>query len=176
MNKTILASLLAVGTLAPIACFAFDGTVDLNGSLINQTCVINGGAPSFTVTLPKVSVSSLNAANQSAGTTNFTITLTGCTADVGARAYFESGAGVDASTNRLINTGTAKNVQVRLLNAAGGTLQAGLGTGAQNSGNYVPIVAGQATLVYGARYVTTYAGAATPGTVRASVTYYLEYM
>ena len=174
MKKSILASLLAVSSLAPLAAFASDGTITFNGSVTAQTCTINGGVPTFTKILPQVSANTLNAAAARAGTTNFSIALTACTPAIGgARVFFEAGPGVDAVSGRLNNTGSATNVQVELLNATGGSIVAGAAAGSQNSGNFTPIIGGAATLNYAAQYYAT--AAATAGTVAASVTYSIEY-
>ena len=175
MKKTVLASLLAVASLAPLAAFASDGTITFNGSVTAQTCTINGGVPSFTRVLPQVTATNLNAAARTAGATNFSIALTACTpATGGARVFFEAGAGVDAVSGRLLNTGTAANVQLQLLNSTGGVIVAGAPTGTtQNNGAFTPIVGGAATLQYAVQYYAT--GPATAGTVASSVTYSIEY-
>lgn len=177
MKKTILASLLAAASLAPLAAFASDGTIQFNGEVTATTCTvnINGGGANPKITLPKVSSATLNAANKVAGATNFNVSLTACTpATGGARVFFEAGTGVDAVSGRLINgTGTATNVQVQLLNSAGGVIVAGAPSGSQNTGAMVPITGGAATLSYAAQYFAT--AAATVGTVVSNVTYSIEY-
>jgi major type 1 subunit fimbrin (pilin) len=178
MKKSILVSLLAVSSLAPLAAFASDGTITFTGEVTGQTCTINGGQPNFTKVLPKVSSSVLGAAGQTAGGINFPIQLTNCTpASGGARVFFETGPNVDTTSGRLniaTGSGQATNVQVQLLNSTGGAIVAGAASGSQNSGNYAPISSdGKATLYYGAQYYAT--GAATVGLVSTSVTYSIEY-
>lgn len=104
--------------------------------------------------------------------------VTGCAASnpVGAgtvKAYFEKGANVDAN-GRLINTATggASNVVLQLVDGTGNT-PINAGDISQNSGNFVAISGGNATLPYSVRYYAT--GAATAGAVTSSVTYSLIY-
>ncbi|MFL9878969.1 fimbrial protein [Herbaspirillum rhizosphaerae] len=174
MQKSIIASFLAIAALAPAAAFASDGTITISGTVTAQTCTINGGTANFTVTLPKVPAASLATAGSKAGATPFTIALTGCTAGSGsARAFFEAGPNVDTATGRLnIAGGGAGNVQVGLATAAGTDINVGAASGAQNS-TYVPIASGNANLTYLAQYVAT--GTATAGAVTTSVTYTIEF-
>ena len=177
MKKTILASLLAAAALAPMASFASDGTINFSGQITDQTCTINGGQPTFTVTLPKVSASTLAAAGSQAGSTRVPLTLTNCTpASGGVRLYFEPGANVDYTTGRLnVAAGGAQKVQIGLFNDAAGTSKVNIGamTGGQNTA-FFPIAAdGTANPVYYALYVSQ--GGATSGATTTSVTYSLEY-
>jgi len=177
MKKTIISSVLAVAALAPIASFASDGTINFTGAVTSQTCTINGGTPNFTVTLPKVSASSLSTAGAKAGQTAFTIALTGCSPASGnARAFFEAGTNVDLISGRLniaTGGGNATNVQIGLATTTGTDIKIGASSGAQNT-TYVPIsAAGTANLSYLAQYVAT--GAATAGATTSSVTYTIEF-
>jgi major type 1 subunit fimbrin (pilin) len=94
-------------------------------------------------------------------------------------AFFEPSASIDSATGNLINSGTAANIQVRLLNGAGGNAIAGspINLGApdkmQNSGQY-GITGGAATMNYYAQYVAN-GGAAGAGNVNTSVKFTLEY-
>lgn len=161
--------------------FAVDGTVTFTGTVTSNTCTINGGGTnnSFTVTLPKVSASALNAApDNTAGRTAFNIALTSCVPASGTvHTYFEPGSTVNLSTGRL--TTTVTNVEIGLLNGDDSSdikIGATDGTtpGTQNS-HAVPIsVAGAATLSYFAEY-NAKAGAAGTGAVNTSVRYTLVY-
>lgn len=175
MKKTILPSLAALAALAPMAASASDGLLTFNGMVTATTCVINGGLPDFTRILPQISASALPAANSTAGTTNFSIVLTSCTPTTGSViALFQPGVGVDPVTGRLNNGGSAANVQIQLLNSAGGIIFAGAPLATQNSGAAVPLVDGAATLNYAARYFANGGGVGS-GTVEAKVTYSIEY-
>lgn len=176
MKKTILSSLLAIAAVAPIASQAADGTITFNGTITGQTCTINGSTPNFTVNMPKVPTTALAASGQTAGAVadSIKINLTGCNpSSGGARAFFESGPTVDATTRRLKNAtgaGNATNVQVGVTNPDGSDVA--IGAAAQNT-TFVPITSGAATLVYGSKYVAT--AAATAGAVNTSVQYSIEY-
>ncbi|ASU37301.1 fimbrial protein [Herbaspirillum sp. meg3] len=179
MKKTIISSLLAIAALAPVASFASDGTINFTGTVTNQTCTINGGSPNFSVTLPKVSASSLATAGAKAGQKPFTIALTACsTKSGGARALFEIGSGVNTNTGRLINTVTdntgAKGVEIGLATANGtDILVNGVSTQPQS---FVAIDAnGSATLNYLAQYVATGTVPTGAGATTSSVTYSIEY-
>lgn len=164
---------------------AADGTITFTGNVVDTTCTISGGtaaARDFTVALPKVSASALNADAKTAGDTPFTITLSGCKSGTNAatgtvRTFFENGANVDASTNRLKNTAAsgASKVQIGILNAGDrSVIKVGAPDASQNSTKATLDSSGGITLNYVAQYVAT-GGAATAGAVTSSVTYSLVY-
>ncbi len=110
MQKSLIAALLACAALAPAAAFAADGTITINGAVTAQTCTINGGTPNFTVTLPKVSTSSLATAGTKAGATQFTIALTNCTpasGNAGADIVIGAASGSQNTTYAPIAGGSA---------------------------------------------------------------------
>lgn len=151
----------------------------LQSSTIISASACTGLVVPTPVVLPTVSVSAL-ASGQTAGTTAFGITLTGCPSGVTrVGAYFEPGATIDSTTGNLKNQGSAANIEVQLLNGNGGTASAGsainLGAPdtAQNSAQY-PITNGVATMNYYARYVANGA-TASAGSVQTSVKFTLEY-
>jgi type 1 fimbria pilin len=133
------------------------------------------------VVLPTVSTSALpNGAT--AGRTAFSISLSGCSSGITqATAYFEPGASIDSATGNLKNSsGTAGNVEVQLLNGAGGSATAfsaidlrGSTSVAQNSGQFA-VNGGGASMNYYAQYIATGAAAAA-GSVNTSVTFTLNY-
>ncbi|KVH40713.1 fimbrial protein [Burkholderia cepacia] len=172
---TLLASAGFVATAAP--AFAADGTITITGEITGQTCTISGegGGKDFTVTLPGVSTSALSTSGATAGRKPFRIALSNCSPDSGnASVYFEPGTTVNATTGQLINTsGSAKNVEVGLLNKDGSNIRLGSAQGQQNSKS-VPIQSGSADLDYYAQYVAV-GGAATSGTVGTSVMYSISY-
>lgn len=179
MKSKILTALILCGvtTLAS----AIDGTITFTGEVTSNTCTIsgNGGSNNFTVTLPKVSATALNAAPEHvAGRTAFNIALTACTPASGTvHTYFEPGPTVNLGTGRL--TTAVTNVEIGLLNADYSDIKIGAADGTtpgttQNS-HAVPIsAAGTATLSYFAEYNAT-AGAAGTGLVNTNVRYTLIY-
>lgn len=158
---------------------ASDGTITFNGALVASTCTVtlNGVAASGTVTLPTVSTSILAVTGNTAGATQFTLNLSGCTAVTGkttVNAFFESGASVDPTTGNVINlTGTATNVAVQLFPASNLTTQIKPGLSAQVKATDILLSAGSGTLNYAAQYYAL--GASTAGTFISNVTYSLIY-
>jgi len=172
LSGAAFAAALAAGLAT--GAHASDGTVTITGEVTAQTCKINGGTPSFTVSLPKVSTTALAAANATAGRTPFQIALTECNPATGTvSAYFEPGANTDTDNNRLKNTGTATNVAVQLLNSSSTAIALGKDATGQGGGN-ATLAGGAATLKYFAEYLAT-TGAAGAGTVSTSTTYSIVY-
>mgnify|MGYP003582572685 CR=1 FL=1 len=175
---TLAASALIIGLSS---AYAADGTITINGQVTDQTCTITTPAgKDFTVTLPTVSKSTLNASGKTAGRTPFEIQLSNCS--VGSVAtYFEPGVAVDLGTGRLKNQSTsnpaATGVQVQLLGDNAEFLPIkGISPGsAQSNSQWKTITtAGEgATLNYFAEYYAT--GAATAGEVKTLVEYTLMY-
>jgi major type 1 subunit fimbrin (pilin) len=166
----------AAAFLAPLACYAVDGTVTITGNVTNETCVINGGSPNFAVALPTVSKSALGSVGAFAGSTPFSIALTGCTitATGSLLAYFEPGATINPA-GRLTNSGSATNIDIELLNSAQGIIDLTKSSGNQNASSAsVTSATTNTTLTYYARYKAT----AVPvgvGTVSTTVTYTIVY-
>ncbi|MBW4204106.1 type 1 fimbrial protein [Enterobacter cloacae subsp. cloacae] len=176
MNKSIIS--LVITALAGLSAQAManTGTITFTGELTANTCnvSVDGGAASSTVTLPTVAAGVLDASGKSAGDTAFTLALSGCTGTLQtASAFFEAGAGVNTD-GRLVNTGTAKNVDIQLLDGSksNGVINAGSAAQVASAG-YVDVSGGSATLPYTARYYAT--GATEAGTVASSVTYNIQY-
>jgi major type 1 subunit fimbrin (pilin) len=176
-NRTGMIASAALAAAMPMASHAADGTITFNGTIVAQTCTINGngsGSKDFTVQLPNVSASALSETGQTAGITPFNIALSACSAGTGnVHAYFEPGPTTDVSTGNLtLNAGGALNVQIGLLNGDSSPITMGAADGKQNS-RAVAITSGAATLPYFAEYVAT--GVATAGAAQSSVMYTLVY-
>lgn len=155
---------------------AVDGTISIQGQITDVTCAISvdGGSNNATVTLPTVSATALPVAGATAGSTPFTIALTGCTGATmnNAYAHFELGSMVDTVTGHLNNvTGTASNVQVQLLDKFLNPIS--IGSATQGGAAVEDISSGSATLDYAARYYAT--GVTTSGTVGTQVEYSIVY-
>lgn len=173
--KNLSLALALMGACAATSTFAATGTVTFNGKLVAGTCgaTVNGGTASQTVTLPTVHVSSLGAVAATAGTTPFTITLTGQECKDGtttATPYFESEVAKVNAAGRLINTTTATDlVEVQLLNNAGTVINVN-----DISTTQATSVSATGTFNYSARYYAT-AAATTAGAVTSSVSYSIIY-
>lgn len=179
MKKQILSALLASAGLMMItsAAHATDGTITINGSILQSTCKINGGTTGdVTVNLPKLRSTALPSVGSVGGRTPFTLALSECGTTGGkVGVYFEPGANVDASSGRLTldaAADTAKGVQINVLNDKQQQIKVG-SAGDQNS-QLVDIAAdGTATLNYFAEYYAS--DAVTAGTANSKVQYSLVY-
>ncbi|QFZ85602.1 type 1 fimbrial protein [Variovorax paradoxus] len=178
MKKNLLsiaaAASLGLLALAP-AAHAADGQIDFTGSVVSSSCVINGGAPTFTVSLPPVSTKTLLNAGEVAGRVPVPITLTGCTPDTKVRAHFESGLTTNGAGRLTADAGAgnAANVELQLLNDGFLPVKAGAAEGTQNT-NLVDVPAsGNADLKYYVEYYSN--GAATAGAVKSRVMYSITY-
>ncbi len=183
MKKTLLSAVMiasfGIAALASQTARAVDGTITFTGKVVANTCVfkVNGGGSSNTVVLPVVFTTALAAAGNVAGNTAFTIAASGCDPNLASvQAYFTSAANVDTGTGNLINTGSAANVQVQLLNGTTSTVMPlnGANATAQNS-PVGTLVGNAATMNYSARYIAV-GGAATAGLVNTSVAYTINYL
>ena len=176
MKKSILALTLALAVPGIHSAMANTGTITFNGELTSNTCnvSVNGGSANDTVILPTVSEGVLGSAGKTAGQTQFALELSGCTGSLQtASAYFEAGTGVN-SDGRLVNTGTAQNVDLQLRDSSNGgaVIKAGSTEQVANAG-YVTLASGAASLPYTAEYYSTDVAGA--GSVIASVTYNIQY-
>lgn len=150
--------------------------LSFGGALSTATCNITGPA-SFTVNLPTVAQTSFASIGVYAGTTQFSIALTGCTMGLtGANVFFESGpdVGPDAARGGLINRGTAGNVHLRLEDHKRTNVYLNFPVENYQYEYYIDnIESGAARLDF---YVSYYAtGPVTPGTVNSSITYSMFY-
>lgn len=156
---------------------AYDGTISFTGDISTASCTISvaGGGNNGVIRLPSISTKALPAALATAGATPFSISLSGCTGSATqAAVWFENDSNVNAS-GRLVNSGTATNVDVAIYNLNSSThIPIGqTSTTFGSSGAAFTINSGSATLNYLVRYHAT--GIATAGTVAASVNYTVQY-
>ncbi|QIM70466.1 fimbrial protein [Bordetella trematum] len=185
-------------SLAPLApAFAVDGTITINGEIIEQTCKINGSTPPahILVNLPKISTTALKAKGDIAGSTAFVIKLTECPASLSGevKAYFEPGPTTDYDTGNLYaykNTsaaakemasdipesqasqGKADNVEIQLANPDGTPITIGA---SKNNAQGVTLSSNAATLRYLARYYRSGTEAVSSGKLYTYVQYSIVY-
>lgn len=175
MNKISILSLIISSTLA-FSVSAGTGTITFTGEITANTCDVDvdGNGPNATVTMPTISASNLDANAKTAGDTAFFISLSNCTGILKtASAFFEAGGNVNTN-GRLINTGTAKNVDIQLLDASNSYSVINIGSQDQiNNAGYVDVSGGKALLPYLSRYYAT--DKSVPGTVNTAVTYSIQY-
>jgi major type 1 subunit fimbrin (pilin) len=169
--------LLGSSLLMASNAFAADGTITIQGQVLDASCLIavNGGVADSSITLPAVSKSSLANTGDTAGAKPFTMHLSGCPISGSVRALF-SPLNVDPTTGFLTNNAAvspATNVQVQVLNEATNPIDL-----RDNSGNnYIAFVdqggSGVADLNYAVRYIAT--GPAIAGAVETQLVYTLGY-
>jgi major type 1 subunit fimbrin (pilin) len=173
-KSTRLATQGVMLALAACTAHAADGTITFQGTITDVTCAasVSGQGQNATLTLPTVSTTTLASSGATAGTTPFTIALSGCTGATAnqARTRFEIGANVNVTTGRLTNGGTAGNVNLQLLASDNTVITLGASTPYDVP---VSITSGSGSLQYAVRYYAT--GAATAGTVSSSVEYTIVY-
>ncbi|SPU49137.1 fimbrial protein [Bordetella trematum] len=188
--------------LAPFStALAVDGTITINGEIIDSTCKINGkNAPvDFIVNLPKISTSALPKKGDVAGATLFVLTLTECPASLSGevKAHFEPGVTTDYATGNLyaykettVKTTAessipndratamkAENVEIQLANTDGSAINIGApdskakGATLQNGSDSKKT----ATLRYLAQYIKSGESAITPGKLVTYVQYSIVY-
>lgn len=198
MKKSMIAVTLLSLFVAGSALSA-DGTIQINGKVVNQTCEVHTGYKSLVVTLPTVGVKSLKSSGNTAGYMPFSIKLTNCKAkatnsDQGATkvfAFFHNSIHVDPANNyTLKNTLTnshAQNVNIQLVNAdeTKTPIYIGKTTDPATSSGAVGYAQGstkfslgsqdneEVILHYGAQYYAT--AQATEGQVQTSVEYTIAY-
>ncbi|QHM73744.1 fimbrial protein [Mixta intestinalis] len=101
---------------ASASVLAYDGTVNFNGEIIDNTCRLTGAnGPSLVVPMGSVNKSSFTGQGSTASTTEFVLTLTECPAGV-ARVKFD-GAGYNGNNEVLaISSGanSATGVAIQL--------------------------------------------------------------
>ncbi|MGL5385917.1 MAG: fimbrial protein [Enterobacterales bacterium] len=173
---TIVASLIAVFGTVGLAQAASTGTITFNGELTANTCdvAIDGQPTDATVILPTVSTGTLAAVNRTAGDTRFMMELTNCSTTENVSAFFQAGASVD-SNGRLINSGTATQVSLQLLDGSSAA-QDVINIGSQDqvaNTVYLATNSGAASLPYIVRYYAE--GATGAGTVVSNVVYSIQY-
>lgn len=184
--KKINLLLALISACAATSTFAVTGTITFNGTLVTSTCVavVGGGgaaAADSTVTLPTLPVSALAAANATAGTKNFSITLQQDNGVAGfevcdlvggkaAIPYFEHEVARVNVDGRLKNTDpvTGASVDVQILNHAGAVINL-----SQDSATQLTSTDVAGVFNYNARYFAT--AAAVAGPVTASVSYSIIY-
>lgn len=145
------------------------------------TCTVSAGS-NQTVTLPTVDSSQLAGSGKVAGTTPFSIAVSGCPDGTSLATNTFSGGSVNTGTGNLKNTttaanGGAKNVEVQVLNGPGSSANGAIIFGksnasTQNSGTF-NVANNAVTLNYYAQYYAT--GTATAGAVTATINYTISY-
>lgn len=120
----IMLAALSTGFATINAHAMSQNTIRFQGEVNAQTCHVdvNGASGSPVVLLPTVSTNQLANASARAGATSFTVNISGCQAPTAGDQIINlvlAGNNVTPSGN-LGNTGSAKNVELQLLDSVGG--------------------------------------------------------
>ncbi|EPT0360550.1 fimbrial protein [Enterobacter cloacae] len=177
MHKKNVIALLLGSLLTSGSAFAVsDNTITFQGEVTDETCsvTVNGNSASPVVLLPTVSASELAASGNTAGQVTFDIGVSGCTGNSSGETKISTVfVGNQVTTNgNLGNTGTAKNVEVQLMDTSDAVIN--LANGFTGNGD-LKLAANQkeATATYTAQYYAS--SAASAGTVEATLQYAVSY-
>lgn len=169
---------LVLATFFPVMAFAASqNTITFTGQVADQTCEVsvNGNAANPVILMPTVSAAALNAVGSTAGETPFTISVSNCAAPTSTLAIKTTFLGNNVtSAGNLGNAGTATNVQVQLLDSAGGAPVV-LNGATSVAGLSLDSGATSTSHDFAVRYISE-AGAAAAGTVSATAQYALDYL
>lgn len=176
MKKFMLITSLVGAMTASAMVQAAGGTINFQGKILDATCNSTVSS-SGTVVLPTIGAADFTGLT--AGTTPFSINLSGCTGTGlnTVSAYFEStGSSVVDAAGHLANdisvaSGGADGVSLQIKDSIGAIK---VGDNSQQAGNkYVAPVSGSAVLDYQVEYYK--AGTVTAGDVASHVVYSLQY-
>ncbi|MDE9542796.1 type 1 fimbrial protein [Xenorhabdus bovienii] len=167
--KLFIAAVISGSMAAP--ALAADGTINFNGRITKATCTVD--TSTGPVNLPEVGATALAGKGTTGGETPFRIHLIGCGIVGGsANVQVKFGGVKDRIDGNLLqinsDSGDATGVGIGIYEK-NGTL---INMGALSKG--IPVVSPATTLEFKAKYVSTGA-TVTPGTVKASTDFTLDY-
>ncbi|EBS6871657.1 type 1 fimbrial protein [Salmonella enterica] len=173
--KKYLAMITGSLLVSSSAMAVSDNTITFQGEVTDETCsvVINGNKAKPVVLLPTVSTKELTDQGKTAGPITFDIGLSGCTPMGKTTKISTVFVGNQVTSNgNLGNTGSAKNVEVQLLDTSG--IPINLTGGFTGNGDLqLEANASEASATYTAQYYST--GTAEAGTVAATLQYAVSY-
>ncbi|EAX5108513.1 type 1 fimbrial protein [Salmonella enterica] len=175
--KKYLAMITGSLLVSSSAMAVSDNTITFQGEVSDETCsvVINGNQAKPVVLLPTVSTKDLSEQGKTAGPITFDIGLSGCTGSKDKTTKISTvfvGNQVTSNGN-LGNTGSAKNVEVQLLDTSGEPINLTGGFTGDGDLQLEPN-ASEASATYTARYYYS-TGKAEAGTVAATLQYAVSY-
>ncbi|MCE4072670.1 MULTISPECIES: fimbrial protein [Pseudomonas] len=176
--KAYMKKLAALAIIAAPGFAAAADTITFNGEVTDQTCAvtINGTTGNATVMLPTVSAADLSDANSTAGSTPFTLGVSGCST-TGAQSIKAKflGHSVDGNGNlsNIAASNPATNVALQLQEAVGGAVISLNGVTSATTGiDLAGATSGSHD--YAVQYVSV-PGAATAGLVTGVTEYTVTY-
>lgn len=169
--------LVMMGTCVYVssAYAAPDNIITFQGEVTDETCsvAVNGEDATPVILLETVSKSDLAKSGDTAGLTQFDIAVSGCTGNASGVSISTVFVGNQVTANgNLGNTGDATNVEVQVLDSSGTEINF---TGGHTDANALDLAANEkaSSATYKVQYYAT--GAATAGTVSASLQYAVSY-
>lgn len=160
------------GCNGPVAARPVE-TFKINATILIQvpTCNVSAGSVSKLVTLPNIASSQFSGVTSTAGTTPFSLQLTGCPTNLGVAITLNTGSPQANATGVIAPSGTgyASGVGVQIVNADGVTpvtFGTPIDTGTTTASNYA--------INLFARYYQT-AATVSAGPVKGVATYTLNY-
>jgi major type 1 subunit fimbrin (pilin) len=192
MNKNIiymaLTTALGIATLVSQNANAVDGTININGKVVADTCLISinqstaeatgtqqvggAGTAANTVTLNTVPAGMfLGTAGTIVESAPVTINYTACTGLATVQPNFSASANVNSSTGYMTSTAAPIGVDLMLSQTAGGTA---LNLTNPNAVPAVDASSGAAEVDLFASYISN-SGTVTPGPVTTAVTFTTNY-
>ncbi|PKH22186.1 fimbrial protein [Enterobacterales bacterium CwR94] len=177
-TKILLSSAFAIATYSAGAFAVSDNTISFQGEVTDQTCSVSiNGDSKPVILLPTVSTKTLSAVGVSAGTATFDISVNGCDAATQAtqiKTVFSGNMVDTANKGTLKNTGTAKNVNLQLLDVDGKDIDLSSTWKSEKGDLSLDVGDTEKTATYSVQYYAT--GQATAGTVAATVEYAISYL
>ena len=173
MKRLSGAALLFVLMMGSAFGAADTGTISFTGSLTSNSCTVGTSNPD-PVELPRIPTSRLQTAASTAGRTQFTITLSGCSITGGdgtVKIGFRNGTNIDQTTRNLKETTDTTHVQIQLLNSDQQVINLVNNT---NSQELTPSE-GNASFTLYAEYYAPGAPVVTAGSVAAALPFDLIY-
>lgn len=194
-KHSLLATLIVLSTSVFTVNADSTGTVNFKGRVTASTCNVNvdDQGSDATVTLPTVPSTDLASAGQTAGRTQFVMTLTGCTqtlfppaneddeaslSEAFVSAFFQAGETVDSRTGRLkqMALSGAENVSLQLRDGTNNNVIFAGSQTQRNTNHFVDTTGKKGEEIRLPYLVEYYAeSAATSGVVTSSVVYNLQY-
>lgn len=172
MKKTIFRVYFMSAAVVAGYAQASDGTIHFTGSISDQTCAVDSGSQNLPVDLGKVSQTALNGgAGTKAAPTRFTLSLSACPDTVTSASVKFDGNTDDTNQNLLAldgGTGVASGVGIEIADINDTPIPVH-----SASADY-PLLAGNNSLNFVARYVSTSATVAT-GTANATSQFTINY-
>lgn len=150
-----------IGLLSSPLTQADSVAVNITGNVIASSCTVKGGN-SLSVVLPDIEVLKLAKKGDASPFKNFDLELEGCSAGISKVTATYGGTVAPLSVNSFLNTGTAAQVVLYMLDSAGSEI-------APNTTRQVAVDSVARTAKFSQKIQIYAMGASTPGTVSGNI-------